>query len=291
MRRTTMVVLLALTALAAVACLAFALHYVPFSAPSYVAWTGIVAALAGLICLVRPLKLVGIPTRRRALAVLLCGAAAAVTGVVWPSGVMRSARPHQRLDDFLPEYQFVEVHEAHLRAPLAAVAAAVRQVSLADMPAAVALLRMRAAASGRFRGSPPDPGPLLDQMLTPGSGFLALDMSDPAELVLGMVGRTHAPRPPVTTPEEFRAFTAPDGLRVAFNLRVVDEGGGVVRVSTETRSLANSDEARRLFARYWRIIYPGSSIIRRVWLDAIVARAERIAQAGAAGATGTTAPR
>ena len=60
-----------------------------------------------------------------------------------------------------------------------------------------------------------------------------------------------------------------------FNLRAIPEGDGQVRVSTETRCLANGDEARRTFAGYWRIIYPGSAIIRRVWLDAIIARAVR----------------
>jgi hypothetical protein len=273
MRRATKVVTLAVAALVAIACTAFVLRYVPFYAPSYAAWIGIAAAVLGLVCLARPLKLLHVPTRRRALAVLLCGTAVAVTGVVWPSRVVRSARPHQRLDDFLPEYQFSEYHEVRVRAPVAAVIAAMRQVSLRDMPIAVLLLRIRAATGGRFRTSPPDARPLLDRMREPGSGFLPLDMSDPSELVLGMVGRTHAPPPPITTPEQFAAFTAPDGIRVAFNLRVVDEGGGVVLVSTQTRSLANGDAARRLFSRYWRIIYPGSSIIRRVWLDAIIARA------------------
>ena len=281
MRRTTRLLVGALTGLAAVGFLALALRYVPFSAPSYLAWAGIAAALAGLLSLVRPLRVIGVRTRRRALAVLLCGVGAALTGVLWPSHLGRSAAPHQRLDDFLPEYQFVEYHEARVRAPRAAVEAAIRQVSLADMPAAVALMRVRGAASGRFRGSPPDTRPLLETMLQPGSGFLALDVEHPAELVLGMVGFVHKPKPPVTTPEQFLAFTSAGGLRVAFNLRVVDDGDGVVRVSTETRSLANDDAARRVFARYWRIIYPGSSIIRRVWLDAIVARAERNARAGA----------
>jgi len=273
MRRKTKILILALVVVVAVACIGVALHYVPFSAPSYMAWIGIVASLFGLLCLIRPIRRLGVPTRRRALLVLLCGVGLAVTGVLWPARVTRSAAPHQRLDDFLLEYQFSEYHEGRVRAPVEAVVRAMRQVSLADLPVAVLLMRIRGAASGRFRGSPPDPRPLLDTMLRPGAGFLALDLSDPSELVLGMVGFVHKPRPPVTTPEQFAAFTAPDGLRVAFNLRVVDEGNGMVRVSTETRSLANDDAARRVFARYWRIIYPGSSIIRRVWLDAIIARA------------------
>jgi hypothetical protein len=36
---------------------------------------------------------------------------------------------------------------------------------------------------------------------------------------------------------------------------------------------ANSPHARRRFAAYWRVIYPGSAIIRRMWLRAIQHRA------------------
>lgn len=278
MRKTGLAVL-TLIGGAAVACLVLALHYVPFYAPSYLAWIGIVAALAGLAALVRPLRVLGVRTRWHALGVTLCGASLAAAAVLWPASVRRSAQPQQRLDSFLPEYQFSEHHEVRVHAPAAAVVRAIREVSLADMPVAVALLRIRAAASGQFAGAAPDTRPVLDTMLQPGSGFLALDVSDPAEFVYGMVGFVHKPKPPITTPEGFTAFVEPGGLRVAFNLRVTPEQGDVVRLSTETRCLANGDEARRTFAGYWRIIYPGSAIIRRVWLDAIAARAERDAGA------------
>ena len=48
MRRKTRLLLLTLTVVAAVACLALALHYVPFYAPSFLAWIGIAAAPASL---------------------------------------------------------------------------------------------------------------------------------------------------------------------------------------------------------------------------------------------------
>ncbi len=288
MRRTVRFLVPALVVAAAVTLGVVALHYVPFSAPSYLAWIGIAAALAGLVSLVRPLRFLGVGTRVRALAVALGGAALAVAAVLWPAHATRSAGPHQRLDDFLAEYQFSERHEARVRAPMAAVVRAMHEVSLADMPAAVWLLRIRAAASGRFHGAAPDTRPLLDTMLQPGSGFLALDVNDPAELVYGMVGFVHKAKPPISTPEQFAAFTEPDGIRVAFNLRLVPEGDGTVRISTETRCLANGDEARRTFARYWRIIYPGSAIIRRVWLDAIAARAAGGAEADRATSGGAS---
>jgi len=39
-------------------------------------------------------------------------------------------------------------------------------------------------------------------------------------------------------------------------------------------AIAGTDAARRSFAVYWRIIHPGSDIIRRMWLRAVKLRAE-----------------
>ena len=99
MRRTTRVLVLALIAAVAVAGLAFVLHYVPFYAPSFLAWTGIAATVAGLVSLAWPLRFLGVRTRVHALALALCGVGLTVTAVVWPAGVSRSARPDQRLDE------------------------------------------------------------------------------------------------------------------------------------------------------------------------------------------------
>ncbi len=266
-----------LLALAAALFLAFLLHYVPFVAPSFAAWSGIGPVAAGLVSVAWPLRRLGIRDRRRGALVLVCGILLAAAGILWPGSVTRATGPHQRLDDFLPEYQFAEYHEGWARAPRERVVEAVRQVSFADMPAAVFLMRLRALAGGELEAPLLDRRPILDLMSRPGSGFLPLDVEDPAEVVYGMVGRpwTHEPPPPVTTPGQFLAFHHPGHIKVAFNIRVVDEGEGLFRVSTETRTLGNDPEARRLFGRYWRLIYPGSSIIRRVWLDAIIARAEQ----------------
>jgi hypothetical protein len=45
-------------------------------------------------------------------------------------------------------------------------------------------------------------------------------------------------------------------------------------LTTETRVYAAGAKAVRGFAAYWRMIYPGSSLIRRMWLRAIKLRAE-----------------
>ena len=58
------------------------------------------------------------------------------------------------------------------------------------------------------------------------------------------------------------------------NFRVAAEDRGGSALSTETRIYANTPSALRQFAVYWRVIHPGSDIIRRMWLRAIKRRAE-----------------
>jgi hypothetical protein len=66
----------------------------------------------------------------------------------------------------------------------------------------------------------------------------------------------------------------PPGFAVAtMNFLVTTDGTGASIVSTETRVFANSPDVRRRFAAYWRSIYPGSAVIRRMWLRAIHTRA------------------
>ena len=59
------------------------------------------------------------------------------------------------------------------------------------------------------------------------------------------------------------------------NFRVTDLGNGSSRVDTETRVFATDGAALARFTPYWRIIFPGSAILRATWLSAIKSRAER----------------
>ena len=62
------------------------------------------------------------------------------------------------------------------------------------------------------------------------------------------------------------------------NFRLVPDGRGGSVLSTETRVFAPDAGTRRELATYWRVIHPGSALIRRGWLDAIRQRAEYIAR-------------
>jgi hypothetical protein len=57
----------------------------------------------------------------------------------------------------------------------------------------------------------------------------------------------------------------------------LEEKDGSVQLVTQTRIQATDSVAERRFAAYWRLIYPGSALIRRMWLRAIRDRAEAAA--------------
>ena len=75
------------------------------------------------------------------------------------------------------------------------------------------------------------------------------------------------------TPEVFHKQLRPGFALAAMNFVVTPDAHGS-RVTTETRVYANDLATARKFAVYWRVIHPGSDIIRRSWLRAIKRRAE-----------------
>jgi hypothetical protein len=179
------------------------------------------------------------------------------------------------IDEFLPRYHFHEVHSTRIRAPAETVYAAVRGVTAREIRLFRILTWIRSPHIGKAPESilaPPADDPVLDVALR--SGFLLLGDAPPKEVVVGTIlGR--APHDgPVPTPTGFKNFNRPGHAKAVMNFRVTPEENGWVALTTETRVLATNDRAKRRFGRYWHVIYPGSALIRVMWLKAIKARAE-----------------
>ena len=115
--------------------------------------------------------------------------------------------------------------------------------------------------------------PLLD--LATKTTFVWLADDAPHELVVGTVVMAPAGTRGTLTPDVFRRTLPPGFALATMNFLVTPDGHGGSHVLTETRVFATSPGARRRFAAYWRVIYPGSAIIRRMWLRAIDRRATR----------------
>jgi hypothetical protein len=116
--------------------------------------------------------------------------------------------------------------------------------------------------------------PILELMTR--SNFVLLAERPGVEIVVGTIGQFWNGRcVPIHTPAAFRTFTDPRFAKVAMNFHVHDEGNGWCKVTTETRVACRDPIARGMFDAYWRVIYPGSAIIRAQWLQAIKRRTER----------------
>jgi hypothetical protein len=70
------------------------------------------------------------------------------------------------------------------------------------------------------------------------------------------------------------SFKNPGYVKVAINFKFISENNKETLLTTETRVQGICNDDNRIFGRYWRIIYPGSAIIRRVWLDTINKKAQ-----------------
>lgn len=250
------------------------LNYIPFYAPSYFIWGGIIFVFIGLFGIILPIRIIGLKTRKRSTLVTCIATMVVFITIMWPPALSKSDKPRQRIDDFMPQFQCVEYHEEWVDIPADKLQEAILQVSLSDIPAVIVLFKLRFMFSDNNYFL--DDKPFLD--FNPDSGFLILDDSDPAERVYGMVGKPWEEDVAldVRTADQFMAFNDPENIKVAFNFRVEDKGDRGSLISTETRGLGNDVNSRKIFARYWRVIYPGSSIIRRVWLDAIIRMARTI---------------
>ena len=175
------------------------------------------------------------------------------------------------LDEFLPDFDFAEHHSTRVAASPERTLEAARKLRARDVPLMVALMTLRRLpARGLER---PSPRPVLDQMVL--GGFVVL-AERPDEVVLGVVGRfwklSGGLRP--VSAAEFVPFAEHGYAKAVVDFRVSTAPGGCL-LETETRIQGTDEHARRTFGRYWRLVHPGSALIRRSWLRAIRLRAER----------------
>jgi hypothetical protein len=182
-----------------------------------------------------------------------------------------------RLDEFVPVWQFGEFHSTVVFAPPARVYDAIKAVRADEIRLFRTLTWIRRGGR-RLPESILNAGktrPIIDVALH--SGFVSLADDAPRELVVGTIVAAPPGADRFATPEAFTTTIAPGHALAAMNFLVQPDRAGGSLVSTETRVFANSDAARRKFAVYWRLIYPGSALIRRMWLRAIKRRSEAAA--------------
>ena len=240
---------------------------------STIVYSGLVITTAGLILFIKPIELLHIRSRSDALAIAGFGAILVGVGLTLPTPESRVAKAETRLDEFVPVWQFRERHTIRIAAPPARVFEAIRSVRANEITLFKTLTWIRRGGRSVPESilNAGDSTPLLG--VATRNGFIYLADDAPRELVVGTVVVAPPGARGVLTPETFKTQLPPGFALAAMNFLVTPEGPNASLVSTETRVFANSASARRRFARYWRMIYPGSALIRLMWLRAVERRA------------------
>jgi hypothetical protein len=243
---------------------------------SYLVYLGLTLFCAGLLSLIRPLRFVYIRTRRLALLVAGFGLLLSLGILLLPYGNQEATDRVSKLDEWMPRWQVGERHVLKIAASPAKVFAAIHDVRADEILLFRTLTAIRRCGSTGPESilNAPEEKPLLD--VATQTTFILLDDMAPRELVIGTV--VAAPRRVRASgrlePDLFRK-TLPSGVVLAtMNFLVTPSEDGGSTVATETRVFANSPAGVRRFGIYWRLIHPGSDLIRRMWLRAIALRAE-----------------
>ena len=244
-----------------------------FEPLSLMTYSGFVLALVGLSSLAIPFRFLGVHKRSAGALIFAGGVVLAIAALLWPAPVIRVAQHKSRLDDIMPEYEFSEKHSVSTRARPEQVLQAAREATWGDLSSLNTLMKIRGAvlrapfhATGYFA---PDKR-VLDVFAA--SGYLT--ESSGHELVVFGAANTRLRRGTgVHSAQEFVDYREQGAVKIAFDFTAEDAGGGWTTITTETRMMVHSDSTRGA-AIYWRLIVPGSGLLRREWLDGIKRRAE-----------------
>jgi hypothetical protein len=248
-------------------------YWASYQPLSTLAYFGIALALCGLANLAIPFRFLGIRKRAIGALVLAGGVVLVFTGLLWPAPLIRVAQHETLLDDVMPEYQFSERHSERIHAKPEQVMQAIRQSTFGDMKSLSTLLKIRGAAlrtpdnNGVFS---PDKR-VLDSFAA--SGYIAGGSEHEIVMCGGAIVRAKRPLE-MRTLQEFADYREQGAVKIGYDFIVDDAGGGWSKVTAETRVVATDDFTRRGMGRYWRLIVPGSGLLRRQWLDGIKRRAE-----------------
>lgn len=290
-------------------------------------YAGLLAVFIGGVSILRPLTSLGIWSRFQGLMLLAGGVVVFFIGANLPAKEQKVEIPVTHLDEFLPEYQFEELHSIRIQAPRERVYAALHEVTPDEITFFRTLTWIRRFGQPGPESilNPPPNQPILTLALR--TNFMKLAEEPNREIVLGTLaaapGGTPLKKNP--TPEDFKALAAPQppppppprgsarsseqagqavdgqegettqkptkegtdaepqsvprrGFALAgINFHLEDVGNSETLLTTETRVYATDASTRRKVAAYWRVIYPGSALIRVMWLRAVKQRAEQMA--------------
>lgn len=168
------------------------------------------------------------------------------------------------IDEFLPEYDFVETHSIAIDASAEQVYAAANEVDFSESFIVRWLLRLRGLS-----GESVTIGSLKN------SYFKILGETANRELLIGLAGKFWTPWGDMQRVDatNFREFEKPGYAKAVWNFSL-DGSSNKTDLTTETRIRCLDKGSLRNFGFYWTFIQPFSGLIRMEMLKTIKRQAE-----------------
>lgn len=181
------------------------------------------------------------------------------------------------LDSWMPAYDVAARYAVRIGAPQAHVYATLLATDFSRPWLVRALMGVRLLPT-LLRS----PGPTWRRFMRPSrqprasltdfshSDFVLLEEAPPQEIVLGITGRFWSLRAEILprTAAEFREDLHAGLAQAAWNFTVTAAPQGT-DLTTETRVRCADPATRRQFKRYWRLVAPGSGLIRHAILGQV----------------------
>ena len=168
------------------------------------------------------------------------------------------------IDEFLPEYDFVETHNIKISAAAETVFEALNEVDLSDSMIIRWLFFLRGISTRKVR--------LSDMRKL---RFETLGKTENREILLGLAGQFWKIRGNLqkVNADNFRSFQEKGFAKAVWDFSI-DADGNESRLTTETRIQCLDAESRQSFGFYWTFIQPFSGLIRKEMLKIVKRKAE-----------------
>jgi hypothetical protein len=198
---------------------------------------------------------------------------ASVGGSAVPPRIAHDKESSTLIEGIVPEYQLGEKHSVFVEASPEWVFESLKRAKVGEQPVIRLFDLLLAIAGKRDDSSFSEDGKPLYGMLREASG-LVLEKPD-RELVTANIATADEHTP--STPNTVRGFVAyrlrHNEMKLPLSFRVEPEDGGA-RLPTETHIMFADKDLCHDFGWYWGVIYPGSSLVRVNFLQAVEYRAE-----------------
>ncbi|MFQ5652446.1 MAG: hypothetical protein ACE5IY_21145 [bacterium] len=172
--------------------------------------------------------------------------------------------PAMLIDQYLPEFDFNEIHTVAVKAEARSVYPLVRHLDFSESWITRILFKLRGLAADDLT---------LDAMLN-SEHFSILEDVPATEMVIGGLGDSKPNPIPIVDCNHFVNFNDNKGVKIAWNFSLSEMDSQQTRVATETRVQCLGKGIRRKFSVYWFFVRPFSGLIRREMLRILKKQAE-----------------